>query len=155
MSAVDDVRLEVCREIAALHGLDERAATFFAGTTVAEIETSATQLAQLLGTSKPDPQPLQPEEQKLGTLADFVAATQAGKRERQRQLVAWLHLDPQQPQPQDRDAQGRFANARASGSSFDGGARRPLLERQTTPEQDHNEAVLQLARLAKLGGSQF
>ena len=82
-------------------------------------------------------------------MADVVSRSANAKKQRQRELLKALHPDPA-PEPQPRDAQGKFA----SKPGLDGGARRQLAQPQQ-PEQAHDETVLALARLSKFGQSGF
>jgi hypothetical protein len=144
---VDEVR----RSVAAQLGLPEQAISFLAGETLAEIETSAAALAELLAArhrtdSDPGPELGQTDD----PLTYAITNAPALKRQRQAALLAALHPEPPQ---QARDEQGKFAASSSGG--FDGGARARLSPRPGDPVQDHNEAVVQLAQFSKLGHSGF
>ena len=123
--SVDD---ELRRQVAQAHGLDPRAATFITGDTLDEVEASAAELAQLVDTT-PEPAPRR----------DVFTEALTAKAQRQRQLAALFTERP----ARERDAQGRYT-ARASG--FDGGARQSVPA-PADPHADHDELVVQLARL--------
>lgn len=122
-------------DVAARHGLDERAAGFLSGETVAAMEASARSLAELFAHRR-DPAP---EE----SLSDVIARSLSEKEQRKRALEQALH-GPRRP---ERDAHGRF-------TGFDGGAR-GSQPRPRDPERDHGELVGELASFAKLGRSGF
>jgi hypothetical protein len=135
---------ELRREVAAVHGLPEAAESFLIGANVDEIEKSAAKLAELLAARRAPVEPEQPMAEQ--SMAAVISNSIIQKAQRQRQLIESLH--PSTPQ---RDERGRFARTtRSESSSFDGGARLPVAVRRS-PEQEHNEIVLRLAGLAKLG----
>jgi hypothetical protein len=138
VSDLDEVRAAICRA----HELPDQVASLLQGESIDELETSAARLAELLAAREPEPEP---EPEPADPLAAALANRGAAKRQRQRQLMAALHGQPTQP----RDDQGRFVSG-----GFGGGARRPVPEPKS-PEQAHDEVVLQLAQLSKLGRSQF
>ena len=125
-------------EVAASRGLDVRAAALLTGESVEELEHSADALAQLLGTGDPG-------DQAATTGADLFGNRAAAKAERQARILR-LFAGPPTPEPQPRDASGRYA-------SFDGGARPATLTSQQ-PES-HGELILRAARASKRGQSGF
>jgi hypothetical protein len=130
----------VRHEIARARGLGQDATTFLNGTTVTEIERQAGALANLIGTSgdrgEPDP---------AATPADPISTAIANRQAQKRRLAAMIIGRPEQP----RDELGRFASRSVS---FDGGARGRPLPTAPSPEQQHDQAILALARLRALGG---
>jgi hypothetical protein len=134
MTDLDELRAEV----AAAYGLPREAITFLAGTTVHEIEANAVKLAELVGSRR------EQEQAPVDPLAAVLRDGPALKAERARALVRALH-GPRQPQ---RDASGRFS----SSGGFDGGARQPAPTRQS-PEREHDEIVVQMARLSRTFGA--
>lgn len=139
---MSELDAELREFVAAEHGLPERAVMFLDGPTVDEVETQAAMLARLLGASGAgEPERTQP-------LADLFANTGAEKARRQRALVEALHGRPGR---QPRDERGRYA---ASSSGFDGGARTPVPVPRS-PEEQHNETILQLAWLSRVYGARF
>jgi hypothetical protein len=115
---------ELRRLVAAVHGLEPKAATFLTGSCVEELEQSAAKLAALLG------KPREPEVE----LGFFERATMA-KLERKHELAMILT-----GRAQPRDDQGRWTTKPAA--SFDGGARQPAPFRQP-PEIEHNKTLLE------------
>lgn len=93
---------ELRQLVATEHALDPEAAKLLVGSTLSELDESATALAKLLGDRR--------EELPM----DFFTAAVAAKHERKRSLVNLLTGRPQQP----RDEGSRFASG-----GFDGGAR--------------------------------
>jgi hypothetical protein len=119
--------LEAIRaEVASAHGLDARALPFITGSSLEEIESSATALAKLVDTSR-----VRREEEPT----DLLTAARAERVERKRELAALLT----RPSPQPRDHTGRFA----ARGGFDGGARAPALAR-ANPEAEHSATVARL-----------
>lgn len=118
-----DVRAEVARE----HGLDLRAATFLTGTSLEELEASASRLAQLIAKhDHSEPDPSQP---------NFLADLRAGREQRRREI---LDVVTGRVQPRDQ-ATGQFA---PRAGSFDGGARQAAVRLPPSPEQaqaQHNQ----------------
>jgi hypothetical protein len=109
---MSELDVELRERIAGEHGLDAEAAEFLVGTTVEELEQSATALAELVGERHEQEAP------------DFFAAAAAAKAERKRALV---DLVTGRTQPQ-RDEQGRY-------TGFDGGARQSLPAKPESHEQ--------------------
>jgi hypothetical protein len=137
MSEIEELRAAV----ADAYRLPRGSEAFLAGTTVDELEENASRFANLLGTTheqkpKPNPDPAQGD-----PLGHILAHHHTEKHRRQRALVAALHGRPEQP----RDATGRFV------AGFDGGARAPFPQRRS-PEEEHDEVILDLARLAQMYG---
>jgi hypothetical protein len=140
---VDEVR----RSVADAHGLPEQAASLLTGDTLAELEASAGQLAELLTARQADPEP---EESEPETMADVVTRSVVEKRQRQAALIASLHPEPEPP----RDEGGKFATKPTRSGGLGCGARRPVPQPKN-PVQEHDEIVLQVAHLSSLGCSQF
>jgi hypothetical protein len=124
-----EVGAELRRTIAAEHGLDEQAAALLTGESVAELERSASALAQLLAERRE-----QPESE---SARDFFAEARRAKDAKKRALVDALTGRASQP----RDERGRF-------TGFDGGARQPIPTRRP-PEQEHDELVGKLMSLSR------
>jgi hypothetical protein len=116
---------QVRRAVCEAHGLPWTATRFLDGSTVAELEQSATRLAQLLGKER------EPERE----LGLFERATIA-KLERKRALV-----DVLTGRAQARDDQGRWA-AKPAVTSFDSGARTP----PPPPPKTHEQVLLEAMR---------
>jgi hypothetical protein len=132
MSVDADVREAVCAQ----HRLDpKKAASFLTGESLAELDESAERLARLLETSRHDEEPPAP--------VDPITAAIAGRQAQKRRLADLIigRRPPQQP----RDEHGRYA-------SFDGGPRGQPIPTAPSPEQQHDQAILALARLRALGG---
>jgi hypothetical protein len=126
----DELRLVVARE----HGLDEGAARFLHGETVAEIEESAIALAKLLDREPHTQEPTR--EQGLGRGApDLFNAAATAKAERKRSFLAALTGRGRQPRNPET---GRWTT-----TGFDGGARQPVA--QQAPE-DHGVWLVWLLR---------
>jgi hypothetical protein len=128
--------LEALRvEVAVAHGLGMNAAAFLDGATVEEIEAQAVNLARLVAAERKEEQP--------HPLA--LALDPAERARRKRQLTELFTTGPRQA----RDERGRFASR-----GFDGGARMSLPVRKS-PEQAHDELIVQLAGLSRtFGGGQ-
>jgi hypothetical protein len=134
---LDTVRAEA----ASARDLPAGAERFLTGVSVEQIETAADALAQLAAATTTQ------ERAKVDPLTSLFQNMTAAKADRQRHLVAALH----RPSPQPRDGQGRFTPR----AGFDGGARGPMPQRPS-PEQAHNETVVQLAGLSRMfGGGSF
>jgi hypothetical protein len=137
MTAPADTTREVAREVAARLGLPERAISLLpADGTVEEIEHAAAQLAALV---EKHGREQQPEPEQVDPISFAIANRQAQKRR-----LAETILGRQQRQ-QPRDEHGRYA-------SFDGGPRGQPIPTAPSPEQQHDQAILALARLRALGG---
>jgi hypothetical protein len=110
--------------VAAEHGLPEGSVGFLSGSTVDQIEESATAFEKLLEERR---------EQESST--GFLAAAAAAKAERQLALVNLLtgQAAPQQP----RDERGRFA-----AGGFDGGARKT----PPPPAESHDAMLIRVLR---------
>jgi hypothetical protein len=143
MSDAQATDQQLRRDIVAQAGLPPSAASLISGSTLAELESSAQALAELVAARVPDTEQA-PEQNPL------VAAFAPGlKRARQRALVEMLHPTSQRP----RDPRtGQFAPGRSI--SFDGGARTPTPT-QESPLVAHDRVVAELAALSRLGRSQF
>jgi hypothetical protein len=117
VSDLDQLRAEA----AAARGLDPAAARLLTGTTIAEVEESADELARLVGQHEQADadQPEQPG-------SDFFARAAADKQRRRSELLDAL---TGRPRP-ERDQRGRFASG-----GFDGGARQSLPAQPETHEQ--------------------
>ena len=113
-------------EVAEAAGLPPAAAGLLQGATLAELEDSASQLAQVVHAND-----VAEDEHDAPPLADLFADRAGQKLRRQRALVMALHG----PRPQPRDEAGRFAAA-----GFDGGARRSL----PPPPQSHDAWLAEL-----------
>lgn len=135
---MNDELAELRREIAAARGLGPDAVPFLRGQTLHEIEASADALAKLFHAGSGG------EQQSPDPLAYALANADADKQRHRRDLV-----DLVTGRARRRDEQGRFT-ARAAG--FDGGARR-TVPTHISPEQAHNETILQLARLSRISGA--
>jgi hypothetical protein len=140
MSAeLDSLRID----IAATRGLGADAAKFLDGTTLAEIESQADALAQVIGASGE-----RCEHDDVAGADVFTIALQE-KARRKATLAALFSGRAAQP----RDDAGRYARA----TSFDGGARQPIPAAKS-PEQAHGELIGQLAALRRIydgGGASF
>jgi hypothetical protein len=130
---VTEIGGELRRLVARQHGLDQEAARFLTGATLAELEQSASALAQLLaerGEEEPEPEPV--------PVQYFFTAAAEARRKRKAELAAiFTGRAPEQP----RDAKGRWIG-------FDGGARQPIPTGRS-PEEEHNQLVAQLAGLSR------
>lgn len=91
--------LKVRRAVCEAHGLAWSAANLLVGETIPELEESATQLAELLSGSQPEPVPTRP--------AGMFEVAAAEKAERKQALVDALCGRF----PPARDEQGRYASA--------------------------------------------
>jgi hypothetical protein len=124
----DELRLVVARE----HGLDEGAARFLRGETVAELEESAVALAKLLDR---EPHTKEPGEQKPRDARELFSAAATAKAERKRSFLTGLSgLGRQRRDPET----GRWTT-----TGFDGDARQPVA--QQAPE-DHGVWLVRLLR---------
>jgi hypothetical protein len=127
--------LEALRRLAATeHGLPPEATGFLTGSTLTELDESAAALAKLLGESR-DPEPTAAP---AGPFADM-----AGDRARRKAELAAIFTG----RPKPRDERGRFKS-----TGWDGGARTPVPI-HPSPEQAHNELVLQMARISQTLGT--
>lgn len=122
MSELDSIR----GAVATAHGLDSRAMPFLSGTTLAEIEAQAAELAEVIGAHEA-------REQQEPT--DLLTSARAAKAQRKRELAAMLTRRTSQP----RDELGRFAGR----GSFDGGARQPLRA-PGDPQAEHAQLAADL-----------
>jgi hypothetical protein len=130
---VTEVDAELRQAIARQHGLDQEAARFLTGATLAELEQSASALARLLAERREE----EPEPEAV-PVQDFFTAAAEARRKRKAELAAiFTGRAPEQP----RDAKGRWIG-------FDGGARQPIPAGRS-PEQEHNQLVAQLAGLSR------
>jgi hypothetical protein len=119
MSEADELRSLVARE----HGLDDEAAGFLNGSTLAELEASAAALVKLLGQRH--------EEEPAAEAPNPFAGAAIAKDARQRALLGALTGRS----PQRRDERGRY-------TSFDGGARQPI----SRPPESHDAWLIRLLR---------
>jgi hypothetical protein len=124
----------VRRHVAAERGLDEAALAFIGGTTVDEIEASASRFVSLIGTR---------EKSSSGPSGDLFADVARAQRARRDAIVA---LFVGRPAEQPRGDDGRYA-------SFDGGAR----EQPARVEPESHEQWLSriLASRAADAGAHF
>lgn len=108
--------------VAAEHGLDAQAAAFLSGTTLDELEASASKLAKLIGERES-------EEPPVARGFDLFASARAAKVDRQQKLAALFcgRLE------QARDERGRFVS-----SGFDGGAQ----QQPVRPEPETHDQTL-------------
>jgi hypothetical protein len=135
MSGPANAELESLRaEIAAARGLSPHAVGFLDGTTLAEIEAQADELARVIGASGARHEP--------GAAAGADLFTIAAREKARRKASLAALFSGRTPQP--RDESGRF-------TGFDGGARQPLPVR-SDPEREHGELVAQLVSLRRISG---
>jgi hypothetical protein len=116
---------KVRRAIVEAHGLPWTAARFLDGSTVAELESSATRLAELMGKERAPEREL-----------TFFEAAAIAKHERKRELEMILT-----GRAQPRDQAGRYTKP----ATFDGGARAPAPFKGP-PEHEHNRTLLDAMR---------
>lgn len=121
---LDQLRAEAVQA----RGLDPAAASFVTGTTVAEIEQSADDLARVIGQREQDD--LAQREQPG---SDLFTRANADKQRRRSELLGVLTGRPQQ----ERDGQGRFVSG-----GFDGGSRTP----PPSPAPSHDQTLSELFR---------
>ena len=116
--------LDALREhLAAARGLPAGASQFVTGSTLDQIESSASALAELIGSRRVQ------ESEPTDPIAGLFTRSATEKAAHQAAVIQAVHG----PQPQARDEQGRYASV----SSFDGGAR----ENPPPPPQSHEALV--------------
>jgi hypothetical protein len=130
----DDAELR--EAVAAERGLPDTAAPLLLGSTLAELEASADQLARLVGERGRGEAPAPPADPIVAALAD---------KQRRKQALADLIIGRSRTQP--RDERGRFAPP----GSLDGGARKALPARP--PSHDEWVAEVIRRRLADRGAA--
>jgi hypothetical protein len=135
---------ELRQVVADQYGLPDGSAAFLRGTTVEELEQSASEFARLVGDRR-EPEPTY----QLGDL--FSAGARA---ERKAQLARLFSGRP----PQPRDESGRWISTaeRQTPITFDGGARGGPVPVTGPPEQEHGRWLLDvLARRSADRGAHF
>ena len=137
MTGDEELRLDV----AAAHGLPEVAARILTGSSLAELEASAAELARFVADHRARQDPDEQTDPRPGALRDAATA----KAERNAALER--AFAPRLTQP--RDDHGRFE---ARPVSFDGGAR-PRVPSFRSPEREHDELIGRLAVQARVAGS--
>ena len=136
---MNDELAELRQEIATSRGLPPSAGSLLTGTTLAELEQCADELAQFVARDDVGDQEPEPE-----TFQDVISASLAG-RAQQAALIRALHGCAGPP----RDAAGRFVS-----TGFDGGARTPFPIRQD-PVREHGELIAQMASLSRMYGRTY
>ena len=131
MSDLEAIRFQ----IASARGLLSAAAKFLAGSNLVELEESASAFQRLLSAHA------EPSEPEAVAPTNLLADARAAKTARSRAIIEMFSGSPA---GQPRDERGRYAG-------FDGGARRPIPVR-ASPEREHGDVVLGLARLRALRG---
>jgi hypothetical protein len=129
-SGLDRLRAEAVEA----RGLDPAAASFVTGTTLAEIEQSADDLARLI---RQHEQPASEDDdlaQREQPGSDFFSRAAADKQRRRSELLAALTGRPRS----ERDEQGRFVKR----GGFDGGSRTP----PPAPPPTHDQTLSELFR---------
>ena len=118
-------------EAVAARGLDPSAVSFVTGTTLAEIEQSADDLARLIRQREQAD-----ADEREQPASDLFTRAAADKQRRRSELLDALTGRPQ-PEPRPRDEQGRFVSG-----GFDGGSRTS----PPSPAPSHDQTLSELFR---------